>query len=40
MPVGNPNLDVEDEKRLRRRFIERALEILQSPAKPGTINEL
>jgi len=39
-PVGNPNLGIADEKESRKKYVEKALEILQKPGAPGTINDI
>ena len=36
-PLGNADLDPEDEKELRRAIIERALESLQAEVKEQTL---
>ncbi len=39
-PVGNPNLAAEDEKNSRRRYIEKALEMLQSIGKSDEVEDV
>lgn len=40
-PVGNPIIGTNnDEKALRRKYIEKALEILQKEGSPSTINDI
>jgi len=39
-PVGNPNLNETDEKAYRRRYVEKALEMLQKPGKQNHITNL
>ena len=36
-PTGDPSLDPASEARLRRRIVERALELLESPVAGPTI---
>jgi len=36
-PVGNADLDLQDEKELRRAILERALEALQADIEEQTI---
>lgn len=36
-PLGNPNLEPESEKGLRRGLLERALKALQTPIKEQTV---
>ena len=38
-PLGNPNLDPKEEKQLRRRIVEKALEALQTEVDGQTIFE-
>lgn len=38
-PLGNPNLDFEEEKNLRRKLIERALKALTTEVEEQTIFE-
>ena len=38
-PTGDPNLAAEDELALRRRVVERALEMLATDVGPGTVWE-
>ena len=37
-PVGDPNLSVEDEKNLRKKYMEKALCMLQTPANPADVD--
>jgi len=39
-PAGDPSLAVGDEHALRRRLIERALEMLSADVAPGTVWEV
>jgi len=39
-PVGNPGLNLSEEKSLRRHYVEKALEMLKSPGKRNTIIDL
>ena len=39
-PTGDPSLAVGDEHALRRRLIERALEMLSADVAPGTVWEV
>ena len=39
-PVGNPTLGEADEKRLRRRYVEKALEMLARPGQRGMVEDL
>ena len=39
-PVGNPALNDVDEKNVRRRYVEKALEMLTRPSKTGMVNDL
>ena len=39
-PVGNPTLGKKDEKDSRRKYVDKALELLQRPGEPGTINDI
>jgi glycine/betaine/sarcosine/D-proline reductase family selenoprotein B len=39
-PTGDPNLAVGDELALRRRVVERALEMLATDVVPGTVWEV
>lgn len=39
-PTGNAELAVEDEKELRRKYIYRAIEMLQGPGQPGVAVEV
>lgn len=39
-PVGNPNLNIEDEKTCRRRYIDKALEMLTEPGLSGHVTDL
>jgi glycine reductase complex component B subunit gamma len=36
-PVGDPSLNAEQEKDLRRRYIEKALELLQKDVEGPTV---
>ena len=38
-PLGNPNLSKEDEKKLRRKLVERALKALSTPVDSQTVFE-
>ena len=38
-PLGNPNLSKEDEKKLRRTLVERALKALTTPVDSQTVFE-
>ena len=38
-PLGNPNLTKEDEKKLRRMLVERALKALTTPVDSQTVFE-
>ncbi len=38
-PLGNPELDYEEEKKLRRRLVEKALKALTTPVDKQTIFE-
>ncbi len=38
-PLGNPALDHDEEKKLRRRLVEKALKALQTPVDDQTIFE-
>lgn len=38
-PLGNPNLTKEDEKKLRRALVERALKALTTPVDSQTVFE-
>lgn len=38
-PLGNPNLDFEEEKSLRRKLVERALKALTTEVEEQTIFE-
>ena len=38
-PLGNPSLDVDDERKLRRELVERALKALETPVDKQTIFE-
>ena len=38
-PLGNPNLTKEDEKKLRRSLVERALKALTTPVASQTVFE-
>lgn len=39
-PVGNPNLSTADENACRRRYVEKALEMLTVPGQPGNVEDL
>jgi glycine reductase len=39
-PVGDATLSVNDEKILRRKYVEKALRMLESSANPGVVNSL
>jgi glycine/betaine/sarcosine/D-proline reductase family selenoprotein B len=39
-PTGDPSLAVGDEHRLRRRIVERALEMLEAEVEPRTVWEV
>ena len=39
-PTGDPSLSVGDEHALRRRVVERALELLATDVGPGTVWEM
>jgi betaine reductase len=39
-PTGDPSLSVGDEQALRRRVVERALELLATDVGPGTVWEV
>lgn len=39
-PVGNPNLSEEDEKTCRRRYVDKALEMLAEPGVRGKVTDL
>ena len=36
-PLGNPKLDAEDEKALRRALVEKALKALETPISEQTV---
>ena len=38
-PLGNPNMSKEDEKKLRRELVERALKALTTPVDSQTVFE-
>lgn len=38
-PLGNPNLDANEEKKLRRSIVERALEALETEIDSQTVFE-
>lgn len=38
-PLGNPALDLEDERKLRRGLVERALKALETPVDEQTVFE-
>ena len=39
-PLGNPNLDADEEKALRRRLVEKALEALTTEVDGQTVFEV
>lgn len=39
-PVGNPTLSQADEKVSRRRYVEKALEMLTRPGKRGEVEDI
>jgi len=39
-PVGNPSLGESDERILRRRYVEKAMEMLTKPGKAGMVEDL
>ena len=39
-PVGDPSLSESAEKASRRKYIEKALRMLQSPASPNTVQNI
>jgi glycine reductase len=39
-PTGNPALAAEEERALRRRIVERALQMLTTEVDPGTVWEV
>lgn len=39
-PVGNPNLSPEDEKICRRRYVDKALEMLTESGVRGKVTDL
>jgi len=39
-PLGNPSLDPKEEKALRRKLVERALEALQTEVEGQTVFEM
>jgi len=39
-PVGNPNLSAEDEKTCRRRYVDKALEMLAESGVRGRVTDL
>lgn len=39
-PVGNPTLGTEDEKISRRRYMEKALDMLEKPGNPNIIEDV
>ena len=39
-PTGDPSLGVQEERALRRRIVERALEMIAVDVDPGTVWEL
>lgn len=38
-PLGNPSLDAEDEKKLRRKLVEKSLAALSTPVTTQTVFE-
>ena len=38
-PLGNPNLDIDEEKALRRKLVEKALAALQTEVEDQTVFE-
>ena len=38
-PLGNPALDIEEERKLRRGLVERALKALETPVDEQTVFE-
>jgi len=38
-PLGNPTLEPADEKKLRRKLVEKALDALQTPVTEQTVFE-
>jgi len=38
-PLGNPNLEPKEEKKLRRKLVEKALAALQTPVTEQTVFE-
>lgn len=39
-PLGNPNLDPAEERKLRAKLVERALRSLQTPVEEQTVFDL
>ena len=39
-PVGNPNLNEADEKSSRRRYVEKALDMLTKPGIPNEAQDI
>lgn len=39
-PVGNPTLSPEDEKTSRRRYVEKALDMLTKPGLRGIVEDI
>ena len=39
-PVGNPSLSPADEKTSRRRYVEKALDMLTRPGKRGAVDDI
>ena len=39
-PVGNPSLSPADEKTSRRRYVEKALDMLTRPGKRGAVEDI
>lgn len=39
-PVGNPTLSAEDETTSRRRYVEKALDMLTKPGQSGMVEDI
>lgn len=39
-PIGNPNLTDKDERISRKKYIEKALDMLKEPARPGSAESI
>lgn len=39
-PVGNPNFEAADEKNYRRKYVEKALDMLGKPGERGHVEDL